>query len=109
MGSVVSAKVKKRAKAKKTTKKPGARRRSPRVRRLTINVRSASKDATKCNISAEVYDELRAYIEDVFIPCSVKLSERMAKREGKKTIQERDYIRARDFINARLAEVYEYG
>lgn len=72
---------------------------------LTINVRSLCKSLTKMNVSADVLSEYKNYIEEVLTPKIVLLAERYAKSEGKNTIQERDYLRARDYINVALSQV----
>jgi histone H3/H4 len=66
------------------------------------------KNATKLNVSAEALTEIREYTEDIFIPKLVRLADRYATKEGKKTIQERDYLRAKDFMNKFISEVDKY-
>jgi histone H3/H4 len=57
------------------------------------------------NVSKDVMSELKNYLEDVIIPKVISLSEKCAREEGKNTIQERDYLRARDYMNVALFEV----
>lgn len=59
-------------------------------------------------MSAEALTEIREYTEDVFIPKLVWLADKYATKEGKKTIQERDYLRAKDFLNKLISEVDNY-
>jgi len=76
--------------------------------RLTVNIRSIAKESTKLNISADALREMREYTEDFLIPKLIRLSEKFAVLDGKKTIQERDYIRAKDFFNKVILELDEY-
>lgn len=77
--------------------------------RLTVNVRDAAKKATDLNISQSVLLEIREYTEDIFIPTLVRFSGLFATKEGKKTIQERDYLRAKDFMNTWIGKADEYA
>jgi histone H3/H4 len=72
---------------------------------LTINIRTACKSVTKFNVSKDTMYELKNYLEDVIIPKMIITAEKYSKSEGKNTIQERDYLRARDYINVALSQV----
>lgn len=74
------------------------KKRSRQKTSMTINVRSVAKEHTKLNISPLVLEELRELTEDVFVSRVIRLSDKFALQEGKKTIQERDYIRAKDYV-----------
>ena len=67
-----------------------------------VNVRTVVRETTNLNISADALKELVELTEDFFIPLVVRLSEQSAKDEGKKTIQERDYIIAKDWITSAM-------
>ena len=68
--------------------------------RLTINVQKVAKECTKLNVGKDAMIELRAYTEEVVIPKIVLLAERAAEIEKKKTIQERDVVRAKDYLSS---------
>lgn len=72
---------------------------------LTINVKTICKSLTKMNVSKDAMFELKNYIEDCFMPQIILMAEKYAKMEGKNTIQERDYLRARDYISVALSQV----
>lgn len=72
---------------------------------LTINVRTLCKNLTKMNVSGDVMYELKNYLEDCIAPKIIILAEKCAKEERKSTIQERDYLRARDWINVALGQI----
>lgn len=67
-----------------------------------VNVRSVVKETTNLNFSADALAELVELTEDFFVPLVVRLSEKSAKEEGKKTIQERDYLVAKDWITSAM-------
>lgn len=89
-------------KAKKSTKKKTKKQTGTR---LTINVHKVAKECTKLNMGKDALVELRAYTEEVVLPKIVLLAERAAKIEDKKTIQERDIVRARDYINSVITKL----
>jgi histone H3/H4 len=72
---------------------------------LTINVRTLCKSLTNMNVSGDVMYELKNYLEDVISPKVMGMAEKYAKAERKTTIQERDYLKARDWINMALGQV----
>lgn len=75
---------------------------------MTINVKSLCKEYTDLRVSDDVYREIKEYTSDTFIYKMVKLSEKFAKRDKKGTIQERDYLRAKDYLNYFIMQVDNY-
>jgi histone H3/H4 len=94
--------------ARKATTVP-ATPKSSKTRRLTINVGTSARELTDKRISEAALMELVAYVEMIFIPRIMFLAAKFADREGKGTIQERDFIRARDLINHNFVEVTRNG
>lgn len=69
---------------------------------LTINVRTAIKNCTDLNVSADTMREIRELSEDMFIPLLIRFAETEAKNGGKRTIQEQDYLVAKDYVMSAL-------
>lgn len=65
---------------------------------MVINVKTVVKNATKLNVSGDALSEMRELTEDLFIPLLVRYAEKAALNSGKKTIQENDYLVAKDYV-----------
>jgi histone H3/H4 len=72
---------------------------------LTINIRTVCKSLTDMNVSGDVMYELKNYLEECVAPKIVLMAEKYAKEEHKSTIQERDYLRARDYFNWAMGQI----
>lgn len=66
--------------------------------RLTINVGEILKNRSNLRISKRAAIETREFTEDIFIPLLCDLAGKCAIEEGVKTIEERHYLRAKDWI-----------
>lgn len=71
--------------------------------RLTINVGEVVRNSTSLRVSRSAALETREFTEDVFIPLLCRLAGNCAEQEGIKTIEERHYLRAKDWIVSALS------
>lgn len=78
------------------------KRKSREDGRLTINVGKVISDSTSLRISKRAALESREFTEDVFLPMLIGIAGRCAEQEGIKTIEERHYLRAKDWIVSTL-------
>jgi len=69
---------------------------------MVVNIRTVIKNTTDLNVSADAMREMRELTEDFFLPLLIRWSEKSAKAENKKTIQERDYLIAKDYITTAM-------
>jgi histone H3/H4 len=69
---------------------------------LVVNIRTIAKNSTKLNISADALREMRELTEDFFLPLVIKWAEKSAVEGKKKTIQENDYMVAKDYITTAI-------
>jgi len=67
---------------------------------MVVNIRKVIKNSTDLNVSADAMREMRELTEDFFLPLVIRWAEKSAVADGKKTIQERDYMVAKDYITA---------
>lgn len=72
---------------------------------MVINIRTVMKNTTDMRVSEEVMYELKNFLEDCIAPKIMGLAEKCAKAEKKSTIQERDYLKARDYFNVALTSL----
>ena len=69
---------------------------------MVVNVRTVVRNTTKLNVSADAMREMREFTADFFLPLLIRWAEKSAKNDNKKTIQERDYIVAKDLITTAM-------
>lgn len=69
---------------------------------MVVNIRTVIKNTTDLNVSADAMREMRELTEDFFLPLLIRWAEKSAKAENKKTIQERDYLIAKDYITTAM-------
>jgi len=69
---------------------------------MVVNVRTVVRNTTKLNVSADALREMRELTEDFFLPLLVRSAEKAALNMKKKTIQEREYLIAKDWITSAI-------
>jgi len=69
---------------------------------MVINIRSVVKETTDLNVSGDALREMREFTADFLLPLLIRWAEKSAKNDHKKTIQERDYIVAKDYITTAI-------
>lgn len=69
---------------------------------MVVNVRTVVRNSTDLNVSAGALREMRELTEDYFLPLLIKWAEKSALEHKKRTIQENDYLVAKDYITTAM-------